>query len=510
MNSPPDKVRSLGDYTRLVRRRWPYLVTIIPAALLLSILIAYLLPPVYRASGTLMLEPSSLPSKMIPTVVGQLESDNNLDASQQLELLRRRVLTTDSLLEIAQAIDPYPEDGNVDLARKASRIAQDTSVEAVDPVTLEPRDYSTSFSIYYHNSSPQRAGTVAEKVLELFVTFNRRMRAEQAEEAYRFLQAQAKQLENSMDGMETRLAAFKAKYGDALPEAQARNLTGADRAQRDIDIVEREILAAEERESLLQLQFDALSPSLTATVGDWRAELARLRGELSLAEQKYTAEHPDVRRLKRAIADMAAQGAASEAAQTAAPDNPEYLRIRSQLNGVRRELSNLRGSAARVRGSLAEYQRNVTTAPNVEREYMQLAREYENTQNRYQDVQEKIKAASLSQVLESEARGERFTLIRNVSVPRKPYSPNRLGIVLLGLVLGGGIALLIAVMVDASDPTVRGSEDLQDIFAAPIGAVPVILNRADRRRRKLVWGSVSAAYLVAVSVVAAVVASSGQ
>jgi polysaccharide chain length determinant protein (PEP-CTERM system associated) len=508
MNNPTDKVRSLGDYTRLVRRRWPYLATIMPGCLLLAVVIAYLLPSVYRASGTLMLEPPSVPTKMIPTIVGEIE-DVNLDASQQLELLRRRVLTEESLLEVVKAVDPYPEEGpGVDLARKAARIARDTSVEAVDPITLEQRDYSTSFSIHYVNSDPRRAVAVAERLLDLFVSFNRRMRAEQAEETYRFLQAQAKQLELSMDGMETRLAAFKAKYGDALPEAQARNLAGVERAQRDLDIVEREILAAEEREALLQLQFEALSPSLTAAVGDWRAELARLRGELALAEQRYTAEHPDVRRLKRAVVDMASQGAASEAAQAAAPDNPEYLRVRSQLTGVRRELANLRGSAARIRGSLVDYQQNVATAPNVERDYMQLAREYENTQKRYADIQEKIKAASLSQVFESEARGERFTLIRNASAPRTPYSPNRLGISLLGFVLGGGLALLVAVIVDASDPTVRGAEDFEELFAAPIGAVPPIFNQIDLRRRKLLWGSVSAAYLAAVFLAVVVVATS--
>jgi uncharacterized protein involved in exopolysaccharide biosynthesis len=205
---------------------------------------------------------------------------------------------------------------------------------------------------------------------------------------------------------------------------------------------------------------------------------------------------------------MASQGAASEAAQAAAPDNPEYLRVRSQLTGVRRELANLRGSAARIRGSLADYQQNVATAPNVERDYMQLAREYENTQKRYADIQEKIKAASLSQVFESEARGERFTLIRNVSAPRTPYSPNRLGIILLGFVLGGGLALLIAVIVDASDPTVRGAEDFEELFAAPIGAVPPIFNQIDLRRQKLLWGSVSAAYLAAVFLAAVVVATS--
>jgi hypothetical protein len=55
---------------------------------------------------------------------------------------------------------------------------------------------------------------------------------------------------------------------------------------------------------------------------------------------------------------------------------------------------------------------------------------------------------------------------------------------------------------------VRGAEDFEELFAAPIGAVPPIFNLIDLRRRKLLWGSVSAAYLAAVFLAVVVVATS--
>ena len=152
--------------------------------------------------------------------------------------------------------------------------------------------------------------------------------------------------------MEQRLEQFKTKYGSALPDAEGRNLVERDRAQRDLESFEGQFRIAQQRESELQLQLTEVSPSLTAAVGDWRTELARLRGELALAEQKYTSEHPDVKRLRRAIADLAAQGAASSTTGAEAPDNPEYLRARSQLDSTRRELDALRASASRARSDL--------------------------------------------------------------------------------------------------------------------------------------------------------------
>jgi hypothetical protein len=74
--------------------------------------------------------------------------------------------------------------------------------------------------------------------------------------------------------------------------------------------------------------------------------------------------------------------------------------------------------------------------------------------------------------------------------PRKPYSPNRLGIILLGVVLGFGIALGCVTAADAADPTVRGTTDLQEITGGPaIGAIPVLLNPSDLELRKHRWSS---------------------
>jgi uncharacterized protein involved in exopolysaccharide biosynthesis len=241
-------------------------------------------------------------------------------------------------------------------------------------------------------------------------------------------------------------------------------------------------------------------------VGDWNKELAKARADLEDAEQRYTPEHPDVKRLRRAVADLVAKGAGGGMPQTEKPDNPDYLTIQAQLTGVRKQLASLRAQEAQTRSALGLYEKNLSTAPNVEREYIQLTREHENAQNQYTDVQNKMKNAALAQSLETEARGERFTLLRPVTPPDKPYFPNRLGIILLGSVLGCGIAFGLAALVDASDPTLRGNYDLQSIMhTSAIGGIPKLLNPRDVRRQRLVWSTALLGYGVAIVLVAATV-----
>ncbi len=59
-----DTVKTVGDYAGLLRRRWQYPVTIIPAGLLIALFVAYVLPVSYRASATIMQEGSSLPNQV--------------------------------------------------------------------------------------------------------------------------------------------------------------------------------------------------------------------------------------------------------------------------------------------------------------------------------------------------------------------------------------------------------------------------------------------------------------
>jgi uncharacterized protein involved in exopolysaccharide biosynthesis len=52
---------TLRDYFDVLRRRWIYLVTVLPLSILAAVYLAYTLPPLYRSTGTIMLEPSSIP-----------------------------------------------------------------------------------------------------------------------------------------------------------------------------------------------------------------------------------------------------------------------------------------------------------------------------------------------------------------------------------------------------------------------------------------------------------------
>jgi polysaccharide biosynthesis transport protein len=489
----PNSVTTLADYFDVVRRRWVYLALILPAVLLVAVYQAYTITPSYRSSATIMLEPSTIPADMIrTTVVGY--------ADQHIDMLRRRVMTTEELRRIVEARDPYPDMPELSLGEKARLLASDTQIERVDPVTLERLNQSNAFSIHYHNPNPRIAADVAQRLADMFLDHNRQIRAEKAAGTYDFLLTQSTTSVRRIREVEQRIADFKSLHGDALPDAQARTLGALDRTERELTALEGQIRLAEERETLLALQLTQITPNLFDTSQDWRLELAALRAQLAEAQQRYTPDHPDVRRLRRSIDALNARVASEESSgQSLAPDNPDYIRVASQLDTVRRDLAAMRASAAQARQQIQQYGQVRRLAPDVERQYLELMREYDGLQGQFADIQNKLSAAALAETLETEQRGERYTQIRSPSVASSPVHPNRMGIILLGLVIGGALAVGVAAFKEVSDPTIRSAKDLRDITdIQPIGAVPVMLNHADKRKRLLTWTSITAVFAVAV------------
>jgi hypothetical protein len=130
----------------------------------------------------------------------------------------------------------------------------------------------------------------------------------------------------------------------------------------------------------------------------------------------------------------------------------------------------------------------VALTPLVEREYRELARDYENAQARYQEVRAKQNDAQLAQNLETNRKGERFTLIEPPLPPEEPVSPNRIAVFIIGFILSAALAAALAALRETMDTSVRGRRDVESLGqSAPLALIPVIVTAAEVARGKKLW-----------------------
>jgi uncharacterized protein involved in exopolysaccharide biosynthesis len=175
---------------------------------------------------------------------------------------------------------------------------------------------------------------------------------------------------------------------------------------------------------------------------------------------------------------------------------------------VRKQLASLEGLANGMRAKIARDRTLVGQTPAAEKEFSEVQQRRDALQNEYQHVQDRLQSANLAETFESAQGGERFTMIRAPSVPGSPVYPNRIGLILLGIVFGAAISGIAVALAESTDASVRTTRDLLLPQGVPLlASVPFIDNPADRRRKTIMLTSLGIGYSLAILTVLAVIVS---
>jgi polysaccharide biosynthesis transport protein len=232
-----------------------------------------------------------------------------------------------------------------------------------------------------------------------------------------------------------------------------------------------------------------------------KAQLTAQRAILVETRQRYSEDHPDVKRLERSISALEARNAAGETSESsdAGARTPAVFQLETQLNGTDTQISALERHREELRGKLSSLQGRLQSTPEVERAYDGLTRDVGTARTQYDQLINKrmdseVKAAAISNGTE-----DQFNLAAAPFLPTVPSKPRRVGIAIIGLMGATVFALMAALGATALDSTVRGTGDVHTILAmSPIGIVPYIRNAEFHRRRGRQIAALAASVLLAV------------
>jgi len=544
-----EEVKGLGDYFDAVRRYKYLVITVSVILMLLSAAVAYLLPASYKSEGVILIESQEIPRDLIKSTVTSY-------ADQRIEIIKQRTMTTSNVLNIVDKFGLYkkermqaPPSEIVDVFRENISIAM-VEANVTDPNSGRARKASIAFKIAFYGESPQVAQKVANELVTRFLEENVRTRTERANETTSFLNAEANKFQKKIQDLESAIAIFKDKYSDSLPELLEYNLSAVERLQSELVSNQNQISLSKDQIMTLTMEQSNLryyaSPSSSNVVSTpAEMELQNARSDYSRLQARYSSTHPDVVRLKRHITNLEdelgieSDGGESEAELLVAenrlvqlkqryasshPDvkslvkrisilkeqvssspkktssnvklrsNPLYNQIRAKIVATEREVSRLQNRQVEIKAQIAEYERRIVQTHQVQRQYTDLTRDYENNSSKYRELKSKQLEAELAQNLESENKGESFTLIEPPLVSSKPEKPNRPKILALGVVgsIGSGVGL--ALLIDMLFGGVRGYSAFSRVIGqAPLVVIPVITTAQDlssrsRNKKRIILG----------------------
>jgi uncharacterized protein involved in exopolysaccharide biosynthesis len=547
----------------VLRRRWGAMLFVFTLVLVAAVFTAFLWPPTYVSTATILIEQQELPPDLVRTTISSY-------ADQRIQVISQRVMTTENLLRIVTKYDLYAKErkskGREAIIEKLRKdISRQTiSEDVIDPKQGRPVQATIAFSLGYSSRSPDIAARVANELWSLFQQENLKSRKQITEDASSFFIEASEKHRANIAALESRIAEFKSRHVENLPEHGGLNIQLLNRADDDRRSIDAGIAALDQQILYLDAQLAQISKEaavytstgervmsgadrlkvlrseearVSANHGaDW-PELQRLRreiagleaagvtaptdndrarqlteaqAELVVARQRYgsASEHPEVRRLERLVTTLSATPAVTPQAAKSAdpPDNPAYIQIRAQ----REATVNQRGSLLRQREDLAarvvDLEGRLASSPGIERDFAALLRDMENEQIAYREARQKQVDAQLAQNLEEGRKGERFTLIEPPLAPEEPTSPNRKLLLGLGVVLALALAGGMAALLEFLDSSIRGRQDLANLLTVPpLAVIPWIENAAARagrvrRRRLALAGSLASLVMAVVAV----------
>ena len=510
-----ENTRSIGDYINVIRRRKRVLAITAATVMTIIILAAFLWPKTYRSQAIILIEQQDIPTDLVQTTITSY-------AQQRIEEIKQRIMTIGNIIGIVEEFELYTERELERITR--TEIAEDfrsavsikpISAEVVDPRSGRPSQAIIAFSLSFDGEVPSKVQKITNEITTLYLDENLKDRTAQTKSTSDFLTAESEVLSGQLEDLDEKIAYFKESNKGALPEQNQFNLSVVDRTELQINDLDFQIKELQKRKIQLEGDLTQISPSAPTMLSNGQMvlgeadrlkalqsqirqyesvyhpehpSLQRLRREINTLldggggfdqhkemteqlrverdvlaglESKYTANHSEVLQSKRVISSL--EASLSEGIQTDAqltPDNPAYLVLRSRLNATNEDIRNNSEKIKALREKVERYEGYLSRAPQIEKEYQYLLRDYQNTRMKYQEIRAKKMSADLAQNLESERKGERFTLIQPPELPIDPVSPNRTAMVFLAVILGLGVGLGVVIMLEALSAAVFGAAEV--------------------------------------------------
>jgi polysaccharide chain length determinant protein (PEP-CTERM system associated) len=453
----------------------------------------------------------------------------------QLYPKERAKLSPDQLVERMRKdieIHPVPID---DLAEEEDPAQAAKRALTLAPGTGKPPE-NLVFRLSYAAPKPHVAQQVTNELVSLFIEENLAQRQRESESTTSFLQSQVEESQKHLEAQEARVQQYKSRYVGQLPEQKESNLQILASLQTRLQSVTDGLNRAEQQrlylESLSQqynsLQ-DALSQGDAASAQSPAAldkQLEKLRSQLTNLKGQYTERHPDVKALEQQIAQAEKlKKATEEQIQTAkarnsdakgtgpAKDNTIHanslselqqlspmLQVESQLKANAREIDNDHAAIAQLDKQIADYQERLNLTPLREAELQTITRDYDQLKANYESLVGKQRDSQVSTNLERRQQGQQFVMLNPPSLPAKPNAPNRFILGLIGLGIGAGIGLVVAVLSELGDDRIYGDNDLKGLVPAPVlGGISKLLTLGERQslNRRLRLESLTASVMVA-------------
>lgn len=431
-----------------LRARYKIVILILAVTVAAALAITAMLPKVYKASTSLVLNTKGVDPVTGVTLPVQLMTGY---VATQADIIRSKSVALKAVEALRLADSPAVQEQFREARNGQGSIKDWLASLLLAKVDVEPSRDSSVLTINFRGNDPQFVAAVANAFAQGYLDFTVQLKTDPALQASGFINTQIKVLREQYELAQSRLSKYQ----------KENNIYSADNR---VDVE-------------------------TARLNELSSQLVQVQGQLMEAESRSrqasgnAGASPDVlnnsliQSLKSQLATAEARFA--DTSQRLASSHPQYIAAKSEVDKLRSNLdeqirvastgvassSNIyRQRENELRSALSAQKARVLELNGARDEFVVLSNEVDNARRSYESALQRYNQTNL----EGQARQSDIAVLSTAEVPGSPTSPrlvvNLLLALVIGTILGAGVVLVLELL----DQRVRSAAHLSDAFGLPV------------------------------------------
>lgn len=466
----------IAEYWRLALKHRFVILACLIVAVIIGVAATMLMTPIYRASTTLQIDREAARILNVDEVAPQESMIQGEEFFQtQHGILRSRSLaervvdslglaSSNAFLDQMQVDLPRADEGTA--LQRSARRREAVLKTVAENLSVQPVRGSRLVVVSFDSPDPQLSARIVNAVAENFIASNLDRKFDSSRYAREFLEQRISQTRARLEDAERQLVAYAASQqiinvtdpGTTNGETQSLDTSNLVSLNSALGSARAARVSAEERWRQARSAPAATLPEVNQnlTYQQLTQERARLQAQYEQGLQIYQPDFPQMLQMKAQLDELAAQQARVAAGIRSSIQGQYTVAVNAE-NSLRRQVNALKGDVLDARERSIQY--------NI------IQREVDTSRTLYDGLLQRYKEVGVTGGVTS----NNIFIIDRANPPEKPSKPQLLFNLAIAIILGLGLGVVIAFVIEALDETLATPEDVESKLSLPVlGAVPLL------------------------------------
>jgi len=461
----------------IVEKRYLFVLS---SLLVMSLIVwgSYFIPKKYKAKSSILIE-----KNVIEELVKGIAITPSMN--ERIRVLRETMLSRSLVLNVLRKLDLDSQaENDAALERMINEFQEKTDLDV-----KKGRLVTVAFT----SKNPEQAKDYVNTLVNAYVEGNVFAKREEAYDATKFLEKQVTHFKEKMDKGEDEIIKYRQEQGIyvAMDEASLIKEIKDHKSQIEgIKIKQNELIATK---TSIKKQLEDEDPFTVSVFSKKGLEgaIESLENKLKQLLINYTDNYPEVIRIRAQIEALKSQNEAGasgnfidDSNSEISTANPMYQDLKQKVIEIEAEIEALHAKEKHLNTLIEQKEKDLRVIPENKKMLADLIKERDSFKSVYQSLLVRLGQSEVSKQMEIEDKATTFRVIEPAILPSAPVSPNRVKMILAGIVVGFLCGFGIIFLLDYTDNSIKTLESLKSLGIPVFAIIPRMQSSEETIKRK--------------------------